>query len=42
MLAANQWTEHRVHMGEVRERTEGAEKVYNPIGRPTISYNQTH
>jgi hypothetical protein len=25
--------------GEVRERTEGARGVYNPIGRTTISTN---
>ena len=42
MLAANQWTEHWVHMAEVRERTEEAEKFCNPIGRTTISNNQTH
>jgi hypothetical protein len=33
MLADNHWTEH----GRVRERTEKAEKVCNPIGRITIS-----
>ena len=41
MLAANHWTEHRVPNGGVRERTEGAEGVCNPIGRTTISTNQT-
>jgi hypothetical protein len=40
MLAANHWTEHRVPNGGVRERTEGAEGVCNPIGRTTISNNQ--
>jgi hypothetical protein len=35
MLAANHWTEHRVLKGGVRERTEGAEVVCNPI-RGTI------
>jgi hypothetical protein len=38
--AANHWTEHRVPNGGVRERTEGAEGVCNPIGRTTISTNQ--
>jgi hypothetical protein len=41
MLEANQWTEHGVPNGRVRERTEGAEGVCNPIGRTTISTNQT-
>jgi hypothetical protein len=41
MLAANHWTEHRDHNGGVRGRTERAEGVYNPIGRTTISTNQT-
>jgi len=41
MLAANHWTEHRYPSGRVRERTEGAEGVCNPIGRTTISTNQT-
>jgi hypothetical protein len=41
MLSVNHWTEHRVPNGGVRERTEGAEGVYNPIGRTTISANQT-
>jgi hypothetical protein len=31
----------RVSSGGVRERTEGAEGVFNPIGRTTISTNQT-
>jgi len=41
MLAANHWAENRIHNGGVRERTEGAEGVCNPIGRTTIPTNQT-
>ena len=41
MLAANHWTEHGDPNGGVRERTKGAEGVYNPIRRTTISTNQT-
>jgi hypothetical protein len=37
MLAANHRTEHRNPNGGVRERTERAEGVCNPIGRTTIS-----
>jgi hypothetical protein len=33
-------TKHRVPDGGGRERTEGAEGVYNPIGKTTISTNQ--
>jgi hypothetical protein len=40
MLATNHWTDHRVLNGGVRERTEGAEGVCNPIGRTTISTSQ--
>ena len=40
MLSANNWTEHGVPSGEVREMPEGAEEVCNPIGRITISTNQ--
>jgi hypothetical protein len=40
MVIANHWTEYRVSNGEVRERTEGAEGVYNLIGRTKISTNQ--
>jgi hypothetical protein len=36
MLTVNHWTDHRVPNGGARE---GAEGVYNPIGR--ISTNQT-
>jgi hypothetical protein len=41
MLAANHKTEHRDLNGRVRERTEGAEEVCNPIGRIATSTNQT-
>jgi hypothetical protein len=41
MLPANHCTEHGVPNGEVRERTKGVEDVGNPIGRTTISTNQT-
>ena len=41
MLTANSWTEHSVPNGGVRERTEAAEEVFNPIGRATILTNQT-
>jgi hypothetical protein len=33
MLAANHWTEHRVPNSRVRERTEEAEGVCNPLGK---------
>jgi hypothetical protein len=42
MLAVNNCTQCRVPNGRVRERTEGADMVCNPIGRTTISTNQTH
>jgi hypothetical protein len=41
MLAANHQIEQWDHNGGVRERTEGTEGVYNPIGRTTISNSQT-
>jgi hypothetical protein len=41
MLAVNHWTEHRVPSGGVRERTEWAEGVCNPIGITMISTKQT-
>jgi hypothetical protein len=41
MPTANHWTENRVPSEGVRERTEGAEGVCNPIGRTTIAINQT-
>ena len=40
MLSANHYTEHMIPNGGVRERTEGAEGVFNFTGR-TISTNQT-
>jgi hypothetical protein len=40
MLIANHWTEHRIHYGGIRERTEGAGEVSNPIAR-SISTNQS-
>jgi hypothetical protein len=40
MLEANHQIEHGDGNGGVRERTEGAEGVCNPIGR-TLSTNQT-
>jgi hypothetical protein len=39
LLTANHWTEHGVPNEGVGKRTEGAQAVYNPIGR-TISINQ--
>jgi hypothetical protein len=41
MLPANHWTEHGDPSGGVRVRIEGAEGVCKPIGRTTISTNQT-
>jgi hypothetical protein len=41
MLAANHWAEQGVPNGGVREKTEGAEGVCNPVGGTTISTNQT-
>jgi hypothetical protein len=41
MLTANHWTDHEVPNGGVRERTEGTEVVYNPLGGTTISTKQT-
>jgi hypothetical protein len=41
MLTAKHRIEHRDHNGGVREKTEGAEGVYNTIGRTTISTNQS-
>jgi len=40
MLAANHWTKQGDPNGGVREKIEGAEWVYNPIGRKTVSTNQ--
>jgi len=41
MLAASHWIEQGDPKGGVREKTEGAEGVCKPIGRTTISTNQT-
>jgi hypothetical protein len=41
ILETTHWTEHRDPNGGVKGRTEGAESIYNPIGRTTISTNQT-
>jgi hypothetical protein len=41
MLESNHWTKHEVPNGGIRERTEGAEGVYYPIGKTTMSTNQT-
>jgi hypothetical protein len=41
MLTANHWTECGVPNRGVRERTEEVEGVCNPIGRTTLSTNQT-
>jgi hypothetical protein len=38
---AHSQTDHRVPNGGVRDMTEGAERVYNPIGRTTISTNES-
>jgi hypothetical protein len=40
MLSANHWTEHKVHNGGARERTQGTEGVCSPIGGTTICDNQ--
>jgi hypothetical protein len=39
-LQINIGRKHRDPNGRVRERTEGAEGVCNPIGKTTISTNQ--
>jgi len=39
-VAANNWTEQGDQNGGVREMTEGAEEVCNPIGRTTMSTNK--
>jgi len=41
MLAANQRTEHGESNGGIRGRTEGADGICNPIGRTTLSTNQS-
>ena len=40
-LKANHWTECGIPNRGVIEKTEGVEGVWNPIGRTTISTNQT-
>ena len=40
MLSTKHWTEHGVHSGGVRERTEGDEMVCSPVGGTTISTKQ--
>ena len=40
MLTANRWTEHRVPNEGARERTQGAEGVWSPLGGTTIWTNQ--
>jgi hypothetical protein len=40
MLTENHLTKHRGWNGAIMGRNEGAEGVYNPIGRTTISTNQ--
>jgi hypothetical protein len=41
VFSANLWTEYRDPNGGVREKTEGAETICNPIERTTISTNWT-
>ena len=41
LLTASHWAEHGDLNGGVRRRTEGAEGIYNPIGRTTISNRST-
>ena len=41
MLTANHVTENRIPNGGVKEMSEGTKGVCNPIGRTTISANQT-
>jgi hypothetical protein len=41
MFTAKHWTECGVPNRGVREGTVGVERVCNPIGRTTISINQT-
>jgi len=41
MLAVNHRTEYRDPNGGVREQTKGVEGACNPIGKTTISTNQT-
>jgi len=41
MLTVNHWTENKDLSGRVRGKTEGDKGVCNPIGRTTVSTNQT-
>jgi hypothetical protein len=41
MLTGNHLTEHGLSNGGIRQRTKGAERVYNTIGRTTVSSNET-
>ena len=41
MFTANHWTESRVHSRGISKRNERVERDCNPIGRATISTNQT-
>jgi hypothetical protein len=41
MLTPNHQTENGDPKGQVRRKTEGAERVCSPIGRKTVSTNQT-
>jgi hypothetical protein len=41
MFAANHWTEHRTPMEDLGRKTKGTKGACNPIGRTTISTNQT-
>jgi len=41
MITHKCWAEQGDTKGGVKERTEGAEGVCNPIGRTTIQTNQT-
>jgi hypothetical protein len=42
MLKTNHWTEQGFPNEEVREGTEGAEGVCNPIGRTAVPTNQNY
>jgi hypothetical protein len=41
VLIDNHWTEHGNHNRGIRGRTEGGERVCDPIGRTTLSTNHT-
>jgi hypothetical protein len=40
MLTVSYWMEHRAPNGEARESTQGAKRIYNPIGGTTLWTNQ--